>query len=872
MTLFRATGPVVSALQKHAVVEFDAKPTVEKIRQRLLKQERVVSGFEILDVPARTYDLSQFLVLGNEKTILVGACFHDSVPRLSSIHGKSMADDIEIVINPFDDDLGYVQFCFGLSGKKPTVSTEAHRDSEPVSEVFVNTHLPYPEGQSSGFDGVRLKRYQWWDEDLCGYAINGSRMRWLFAWFDTKEVFQKGKRAGFNVVRMRPYLNENSSWNFAGGNGFQDAMSLGKLYKFEAPECISEVKAELEGDVLTVRGKGSKAKATLMVKDPEGGEAQKVVSWKGNAFEMKVRTRGLRGRFGLSGEADGKVMEPGVVAIDLPEPAKAKAFVKALLWDVPDNLITNYYTHERLDADFGAWKGVGIQRVHWIDYSNWPSLWLGQDGMRYWGPNYPKTVKHCGDLLTAASASARKQGLEFIVDFKTFDLGFNCFTEPKAFKKSTAFETLEKRWSVVIPEIAAARGATWAANPAWRREANFPVTKVVFYSDEPLPELKPGSVTVMASADNVTFTKVKATVKTGTVARPHERWTPAGPVADSGQVKNWFIELSGLRSDKPYLAVKVGGEAFNLWHRGFMFVRAFGADGRECVATPATSGSAEKGFSFWKGWQGWTNQTEAVVQRRVWRSDAIGVVFNEDTNMATLLEPGFEETRKIWLDRIKGFLAKGADGVSIRTYCQHNGPWHHLKFAFAQPVLETFRSLYKRDPELRDDDYERIRNIRGDFYTQFMQEASKAVRGAGKKFMVELESGIEVPTNLHVRMQLPMQWKRWISEGLVDEVRLKWFSPWSSYVHQEVLPFARKHGVPVQVISRCMHTGPGHRFIEQAARLTGDTARAGFDGYCWYEQQSFMDLNAAGHPTFKGPMEVYFATVNEALEAMARDA
>jgi hypothetical protein len=870
MALFRAAGPVVSALQKHVVVEFDANPTEEKIRQRILKGDRVENGFLGLDTPAPTYDLSQFLVLGNEKRVLVGACFHDSVPRLSGLHGKSMADDIEIVINPFDDDLGYVQFCFGLSGKKPEASTSAHRDSEPVSEVVVNTHLPYPEGQSSGFDGIRLAGYRWRDENICGYAINGSRMRWLFAWFETKDVFQKGNRAGFNIVRHRPYLNESSSWNYAGGNGFQDAMSLGKVYKFgHAPEVLSDVKADLAGDVLKVTGVVSKAKAKLTVTDPEGGTAEVQVTWKGEEFQAVVQTGGKRGRFALSGEAGGTVMEPGVVAIDLPDPAKAKAFVPALLWDIPDNLISNYYTPERFDDDFGAWKKLGVQRAHWIDYTNWPSLWLGKDGMGFWGNNYTKSVKHCGDLVTAACAAAKRQGMEFVVDFKTFDIGFNCFTESKPFKKSTAYETLEKKWSAVVPEIAAARGATWAGNPAWRREPNLPVTKVVLYSDEELPKLKPGSVTVLVSADNVKFTKVKATVKTGTVTRGHERWTPAGPVADKGSAKNWFIELSEFKSDKPYLAVKINGEAFNLWQRGFMFVRAYGADGKECVATPATSGNLERGFSFWKGWQGWTNQTEAVVQRRVWRSDCMGVVFDEDTNMATLLEPGFEESRKIWLGRIGHFMRAGADGVSIRTYCQHNGPWHHLKYAFAAPVVETFKSLYKRDPELRDEDYERIRNIRGDFYTQFMQEASKAVRGAGKKFMVELESGIEVPTNLHVRMQLPMQWKRWIQEGLVDEVRVKWFTPWSKYVHGEILPFARKHDVKVQVISRCMHTGPGHRFIEQASDMVGDTVRSGFDGYCWYESQSFSDLNAAGKLTFKGPMPAYFATVKETLEAMA---
>src|SRR5262249_13897270 len=115
-------------------------------------------------------------------------------------------------------------------------------------------------------------------------------------------------------------------------------------------------------------------------------------------------------------------------------------------------------------------------------------------------------------------------------------------------------------------------------------------------------------------------------------------------------------------------------------------------------------------------------------------------------------------------------LKAGVDGVSIRTYCHHNGPMHYLKFAFAQPVLETFRSLYGRNPELRDDDYIKIRSIRGDFYTQFIAQASKLVRSKGKKFSVEVESGTEVPSTMSVRMQLPQQWDRWIKDGLLDEI------------------------------------------------------------------------------------------------------
>src|SRR6478672_10266932 len=133
----------VSASRKHAVAQFDPKPTPQKIRQRILANDTgVSSGFETIYSPAPCYDDSRFLVLGNEKTLLVGACFVDSITKLSSVHGKSMSDELEIVIDPFDDGLGFVQFYFALSGKTPKVSHNPHNDSESLAEVIINTHLP----------------------------------------------------------------------------------------------------------------------------------------------------------------------------------------------------------------------------------------------------------------------------------------------------------------------------------------------------------------------------------------------------------------------------------------------------------------------------------------------------------------------------------------------------------------------------------------------------------------------------------------------------------------------------------------------------------------------------------------------------------
>jgi hypothetical protein len=68
-----------------------------------------------------------------------------------------------------------------------------------------------------------------------------------------------------------------------------------------------------------------------------------------------------------------------------------------------------------------------------------------------------------------------------------------------------------------------------------------------------------------------------------------------------------------------------------------------------------------------------------------------------------------------------------------------------MLYAFAEPVRETFRSMYGREVTRSWQDCERVRRIRGDFYTGFFRDAHKVTAAAGKKLIAHLEHGIEVP-------------------------------------------------------------------------------------------------------------------------------
>jgi hypothetical protein len=113
----------------------------------------------------------------------------------------------------------------------------------------------------------------------------------------------------------------------------------------------------------------------------------------------------------------------------------------------------------RLRAEMATIAGWGVNRLHWIEYGDWPSFWdagcwtnAGQQ--EYWAKNSASTFRHCGrDLLRCAVRQARANGLEIFADLKVFDLAINN-TFCRGYLKSSVVD-IENRPAIAIPELAA---------------------------------------------------------------------------------------------------------------------------------------------------------------------------------------------------------------------------------------------------------------------------------------------------------------------------------------------------------------------------------------------------------------------------------
>lgn len=518
-------------------------------------------------------------------------------------------------------------------------------------------------------------------------------------------------------------------------------------------------------------------------------------------------------------------------------------FKLSVTYDLPDSIISNHYTPQRLREQMAILQSWGISRLYWIDYSNFSSFWK----LPLWSRNYSQSVRHCGELLPCAVREAHHNGLEIMADFKVFDLGFNNFDSEERPGTVREFETNDVP---VIPEIAAHPEWTMQSNANWEGAGSAPVATLRFFSEEPIRPVKRSEVQLLVSDDNRIYRtyRGKFELRQGELSRPHQRWTPAGIIHEKQRQKNWYLELSNLNLKSSFAALQIKGDGVSLIQRGYMLAEMKDHAGNLLPHTVATEkvANAKIKYSFWKEWYGWANITEPLLQRRPWNGNDLGFAMRTMSRMPTLLEPTYPGTRRIWLRRIEKLLDEGVEGVNLRILCHHNGPMNYLQFAFAPGVVDEFRKRNGRAPQATPEDYERIRILRGNAFTNFLRDAKALTRSRDKILGVQLESGIEVPPQFDTRMQIFFDYETWIEEKLVDEISVKYWTPYSRFVHEKVMPLARKSNIPVHIISR---NGGGMldcRALEIVPQLVSDAKKLGFAGYNFYEAENLIDMNAFG--------------------------
>ena len=827
------------------VVEPMAKFSVKQAQKEILNWQGAAGEFSLASMHANPVNETYFKVYGNGKEIMVvAALFDTATPFLAP--GQTHYDDLELFFDFYHDHLGFFQFQFNAS--------------QSGANLF--HHLPYPESHSTAFPYVKLNDCQWDTTTLL--TTDKDRVHWMVARFDAASIFRKGNVCGFNVGRYRGWLREASSWNFCAGPGFPDPTSFGHLYLKQAPVEVKVSSATLENGAVRLAGTvSSGASFSMDLVDPCGNKVALPIRSSGGCWEAEVQLASEPfGRYRLRPAVQGNAVEPHFLYFDL-SPADAKrSFSLGVTYDIPDNFCANYYTPARLEEEMRRFAKWGIDRVYWLEYGPMSPFW------NFWIKNAGPSFKACGDLLPVAVKKARESGMEFYGIFKVWDMSFNGHTDAHA--PTRKIMDMDNKAFSGMPEIAAHQEWMMQANPAWIKKAAFPVKELTFYSENPIRPVKAGDIKLFVSQANQKFKPYRGrfTIKQGVVKRPHYRYTPAGKVPEAGTVKNWFLTLSGLNIKTPYVALQMGKKPFSVTNYTFTLAEGRSADGSEVPLTFSMSGEAVNGFRFGKDHGGWSMTTAGVLTKRTWAGGYLGLTFQEGTIIPSLLEPSFDGARSIWLDHVRRILDNGADGVDIRILCHHNSCSDWLRYAFAEPVRQEFRKRCGRDVEPREEDYAEVRKIRGDFFTRFLRDARKLTASYGKKLAVHCEARAEATLENDTAMQIHWDWDTWLSEGIMDEITLKYWAADSVFVHEKILPIARRKNIPVHVENQTSDPRSDGRGVEKSEIVLKEGWSAGCAGSIFYEAWGFQMQNSEGRATTRGIGDAMIKKAAETLRQL----
>jgi len=172
----------------------------------------------------------------------------------------------------------------------------------------------------------------------------------------------------------------------------------------------------------------------------------------------------------------------------------------------------------------------------------------------------------------------------------------------------------------------------------------------------------------------------------------------------------------------------------------------------------------------------------------------------EDYYIKGVFSYGYPEVRAWRMRLVKELVSYGADGIYMDCGRTHSGihpiPIHgwyptatmpHTYYGYNDYEVARYTKLYGKEPPRRSSrslapkepsaDEINWNKVRGSFLTEFMREASAAIRAANQKvfvcFFPKTYNGFN--PGYQCRQQLgwfDIAWEQWVEEGLLDEIRL----------------------------------------------------------------------------------------------------
>ncbi len=533
-------------------------------------------------------------------------------------------------------------------------------------------------------------------------------------------------------------------------------------------------------------------------------------------------------------------------------------------YDFPDEMVGGPYTPDVMRHELQYLKQNGMSRIYWIDYpySFTPE---GKPVIQHANRDfYEKTKKAFGgDPLPVCIELAHKEGLEFFTTFKPYDS--SSYADP--------FIKQHPEW-------------TFRRNPEWKQEINSNrVTEISLFADnaDELP-FNEDEIAVFCSDDNIDYKSViTRQISNSVVTRPRYKWTPAGKKEIGGTEIVRRITLADFNSEGKYWAIRFpkNNNPGSFGNQTFLLMEVT----VEETQVPVTISFNHKkdgvsstdgifGFDFVKG-SGpacWIDISEGIEIRKATPAGSVfGFHLGQNDFSTEMLDPSFPEVREHWLDLwVRRAIDLGADGVDVRIAHHHvNAEW--LSYGYADPVLTAFKEKTGRSPDVTNEDFAMIRKIRGEFHTQFLREAKEMLSASGLKLEAHVEARMKASAELDSFLQIYWDVAGWIDNGIIDGINLKYVNPFSQFAQKEILPRAKRHNIPVHMISAVGDPRSNPRTPEYASEKLAICNAAGINGLNLYELWVYLRTTPRGEWFTRGCADATIKQLKQTLTTIKNE-
>jgi hypothetical protein len=275
------------------------------------------------------------------------------------------------------------------------------------------------------------------------------------------------------------------------------------------------------------------------------------------------------------------------------------------------------------------------------------------------------------------------------------------------------------------------------------------------------------------------------------------------------------ITLSGLALGEKYLAISTNltdGEP-DFVNTGTGMLEVYDVDGNQL---PVTTGI---GYNLWyDGFKGGPLKNGVGYDAgwgagRIYLDDDhsssgdkgfIAFMRGKNKYLPTALCESEPRVKEYWLKMVKECLDDGFDEIDFRIESHSTHTDEPFSYGYNQVILDEYRRKYG-DVAEKDMDTAKIAEIRGDHYTEFLKEANKLIKAAGKKMNVNLNVEFfrpDIPRSRYAAypFNIKFNWKQWLEELDLVGVTLRSFTFRPEFVlndsvSREMIDMAKKKGL-----------------------------------------------------------------------------